>query len=113
MSAATIDWRGGHYAITDVGSRNGTFVNGMRVMQQFLRNGDTITIGDCDLRFLDDASAVSDALRLVTVPGTLAELDALVMAGRRLPAFKPSHGLADQRRAVVGRAGLEPATNGL
>ena len=49
---AVIDWNGHQYSITDIGSRNGTYVNGMRVMQRRLRNGDTITIGDCDLRFL-------------------------------------------------------------
>ena len=72
---AFIDWDGDQYTIVDIGSRNGTFVNGMRVAQRLLRNGDTITVGDCDLRFLCDAqTAAEKALRLITMPGVLADL---------------------------------------
>lgn len=72
---AMIDWDGARYSIVDIGSRNGTFVNGMRIMQHDLRNGDTITIGDCDLRFLSDIQLAADrALRLITMPGSLADL---------------------------------------
>ncbi|MDM0043338.1 FHA domain-containing protein [Variovorax dokdonensis] len=75
---AVIDWDGDHYALMDAGSRNGTFVNGLRVDRQKLRNGDMITMGDCEIRFLFDTRELSeaDALRLVTIPGTLQALDA-------------------------------------
>ena len=72
---AIIDWDGEQYTIIDIGSRNGTFVNGMRISQRLLRNGDTITVGDCDLRFLcDSETATEKALRLITMPGVLADL---------------------------------------
>ncbi|MFC5607794.1 FHA domain-containing protein [Variovorax soli] len=72
---AVIDWDGEQYTIIDIGSRNGTFVNGLRISQRLLRNGDTITVGDCDLRFLCDAETPSEkALRLITMPGALADL---------------------------------------
>jgi len=76
---AVIDWNGDHYAIIDAGSRNGTYLNKARVQRQALRNGDMITIGDCEIRFLFDQRELSEAeaLRLVTIPGTLANLDAL------------------------------------
>ena len=65
----------GVWTVRDLDSRNGTFVNGLRISQRLLRNGDTITVGDCDLRFLCDAETPSEkALRLITMPGALADL---------------------------------------
>ncbi|MDM0113911.1 FHA domain-containing protein [Variovorax sp. J22R133] len=87
-SHAVIDWNGDRYVITDVGSRNGTFVNGMRIRQRPLANGDTISIGDCELRFLYNTKTLSEseALRLVTIPGALADLDAAAaLAARHRP----------------------------
>jgi pSer/pThr/pTyr-binding forkhead associated (FHA) protein len=40
----------GRYSITDLGSRSGTYVNGTRVSQQELAEGDLIAIGDAILR---------------------------------------------------------------
>jgi Mg-chelatase subunit ChlD len=46
---AEIRLQGGGHVIQDLGSTNGTFVNGVRVMQpQQLRSGDRITIGDTE-----------------------------------------------------------------
>lgn len=42
----------GGYRIRDVGSRNGTFVNGVRVDESELQDGDTITLGSTNFRFL-------------------------------------------------------------
>ena len=44
--------------IRDLGSTNGTFVNGERVASQMLAHGDTIEIGDVKLRFLENAPQV-------------------------------------------------------
>jgi pSer/pThr/pTyr-binding forkhead associated (FHA) protein len=43
---------GSTYWLIDLGSRNGTLVNGRLVKQVELRHGDVVTIGDCDMRFL-------------------------------------------------------------
>lgn len=82
---AVIDWDGDNYTVIDTGSRNGTFVNGRAVRRQVLRNGDMITIGDCEIRFLFDTRVLPEeqALRLVTIPGALADLDAMVAAARK------------------------------
>jgi len=82
---AVIDWDGDNYTVIDTGSRNGTYVNGRRVRRQMLRNGDMISIGDCEIRFLFDTRAMSEeaALRLVTIPGALADLDAMAAAARK------------------------------
>lgn len=44
------------YVLTDLNSRNGTFLNGEKITREVLRNGDKITIGKHILRFdlLDD-----------------------------------------------------------
>lgn len=39
------------YLLTDFGSRNGTYLNGERVKQAILQNGDKITVGEHILRF--------------------------------------------------------------
>lgn len=39
------------YVLTDLASRNGTFLNGVRVHRETLQNGDKITIGETILRF--------------------------------------------------------------
>jgi diguanylate cyclase (GGDEF)-like protein len=39
------------YLVTDLNSRNGTFVNGHRIMSESLQHGDKISIGDHILRF--------------------------------------------------------------
>lgn len=54
--------------LTDLGSSNGTFVNGRRIQQHVLRHGDVLTIGGWEMRFL--------ASELAAPAATLALLDA-------------------------------------
>lgn len=63
--------------IRDMGSNNGTCVNGQRIGVCALANGDEIKIGTTLIRFLASSGEVTEdeALRLVTVPGKLTELD--------------------------------------
>ena len=39
------------YELTDSGSETGTYVNGVRITQRFLRNRDVVRIGDVELIF--------------------------------------------------------------
>ncbi len=48
---ASIDFWEGDYYITDLGSTNGTFVNGTRVSKKRLAEGDLITMGTTALEF--------------------------------------------------------------
>lgn len=43
---AKINKVGKEYILTDLNSRNGTYVNGVKVSSQILTNGDTIKIGN-------------------------------------------------------------------
>ncbi|MEJ8850445.1 FHA domain-containing protein [Variovorax rhizosphaerae] len=71
--------------IRDLKSSNGTFVNGHRIVSRALSNGDTIVIGDCQMRFLAGEEQVTpaEALRLMTIPGVLTDLDKLRKPGPR------------------------------
>jgi signal transduction histidine kinase len=53
-SQARIERSEGRYFLVDQQSKNGTFVNGMRVQRKEIRGGDTITLGELDLLFMAD-----------------------------------------------------------
>jgi len=63
--------------ITDLGSRNGTFVNGDRVETQMLAHDDTIRLGDCEIRFVagDQEFSKVEAERVSTIPRLLVDPD--------------------------------------
>ena len=44
---------GGATLIEDLGSRNGVFVNSVRVDRQHLQQGDLVTIGETQFRFVE------------------------------------------------------------
>ena len=55
---ATIERAGeGAYVVADLGSTNGTYVNGRRVERHELRSGDEVTVRNLTLLFMDDADA--------------------------------------------------------
>lgn len=93
---AAIQWTGDRFVLTDMGSRNGTYVNHERVRAHELSNGDAIIVGDCQLRFLfSGVMPTADMLRLQTSPDHLVPLEAYAarnissirrMAGRRTVA---------------------------
>src|SRR5439155_4758392 len=58
--AAIYDVNGRRY-IMDLGSRNGTFVNGAKTLQVELKIGDVIEIGGTDIRYTAAADAAARA----------------------------------------------------
>ena len=48
---ARLDYQAGQWIVTDLGSGNGTFVNGQQVRQQALRHGDELQVGNTRMRF--------------------------------------------------------------
>lgn len=45
------------YVVEDLGSTNGSFVNGERVQHFGLRDGDRLRVGNCELKFFGEGSA--------------------------------------------------------
>ena len=84
---AQLQWDRGIASIVDVGSRNGTAVNGRRVIEpQELRHGDVIRLGALELRFelphgRDDATATHPAYRVSNAMDGVVHGD-LQQAGR-------------------------------
>ena len=50
-----LTWDGQRLFLTDLGSSNGTFVNGRRIVESELRDGDVILIGPVVLRYVEIA----------------------------------------------------------
>ena len=64
---AELRLEGNHILLRDLGSRNGIVVNGSRVPQRLLRNGDLIRIGDCLGLVQEDAVMDPEPSSLVAV----------------------------------------------
>lgn len=70
---ARIEWNGEHFTVSDLGSSNGTFVNGQRVscMPFTLKDGDTLMLERLVFRFeaIAIARKVQNSFGMDTVPG--------------------------------------------
>jgi pSer/pThr/pTyr-binding forkhead associated (FHA) protein len=62
--------------ITDIGSRNGTFVNDIQIESQVLAHGDAIRLGTYEMRFIatDQEFTQVEALRMLTMQGLLVNI---------------------------------------
>ena len=66
---ASIEWRDGDWLLSDMGSHNGTFVNGATVQRHFLKAGDVLRFGDYSFKVVMDGEA-ADAANGVTYAET-------------------------------------------
>lgn len=87
---ATSDGEG--YSIIDMGSTDGTFVNGERISKERLKDGDEVTVGDCKLVVRLGAAqasvaAVTGAESSAPVPALASDLPAPAMVA---PSMTPS-----------------------
>jgi len=89
-------------AITDLGSTNGTFVNGVRISKQELRHGDVIRIGQHELKFIHE-DAQDLAATMVFAPTAAAAHTARlhVLAGARAGTVLE----VKQERTTLGKPG--------
>ena len=60
----------------DLGSTNGTYVNGKPVKQQTLRNGDLVEMGKYKIRFLHEAEGQNFEKTMIFKPGMVPPLSA-------------------------------------
>lgn len=84
----------GRFVLRDVGSLNGTYVNGARIGEHVLQNGDQIALGNTILQFVEQPDATATLTRKVTMmPGQVqSQVRSRVDAGRR---FLPAHEIRD------------------
>jgi pSer/pThr/pTyr-binding forkhead associated (FHA) protein len=98
---ARIDQAGGEYIITDLQSKNGTYVNGARVSSVKLKHGDQILVGKHTLVFELDANQVSAADKDM-VEATMFVPSTGAAPGQPLAQAAPEAGI------VAGPAPVEP-----
>src|SRR5437764_4708244 len=67
---AKIYWDNDHYVIEDLGSLNGTWVNGQRIGKATLRDGDRIAIGKHFVEFKDEGFKPLSAVPAAAGPAT-------------------------------------------
>ncbi len=74
---AVIDVERAFVTLRDLESRNGTFVNDIRIESQVLAEGDVIRLGTYEMRFVsgDQEYRRVEAFQPQTVPGLLVDLD--------------------------------------
>ena len=88
---AELSWNGEAWIVTDVGSRNGTFVNGVGVQRRRISPGDTIRFGKVSLKLGGDADEFD---------GDEAETCAVTMAAQPSQTLPSGPGA----QALVGRS---------
>lgn len=73
---AVIDVEQAFVTITDLGSRNGTFVNDVRIESQVLVHGDSVRLGSYEMRFVATEQEFTqvEAMRMLTMHGLLVNL---------------------------------------
>ncbi|RME76352.1 MAG: PAS domain S-box protein, partial [Planctomycetota bacterium] len=108
----------GGYVLLDVGSKNGTFVNGVAVARHVLRPGDKIGIGTSILVYLErsldaDATEVDPALLChggtTTVSVGPEQIERELAAPPSVPAGAEGEALAQRRLHALFRLGHELA----
>ncbi len=119
---AELEARDGSYELADLGSQNGTFVNGVRILRAPLNLGDVVSVGGTSLVFAPDGlrpaetrhgvSYAAIGLRVVTQQGKVI-LDGISFAldeGSFLGVVGPSG--SGKSTLVNALTGFRPATEG-
>lgn len=66
---AVLHMAGDAVEVEDIGSTNGTYVNGQPVKRQALRNGDLVEVGKYKIRFIHEAAGENYEKTMVFTPG--------------------------------------------
>jgi len=87
--------------VEDLGSTNGTYVNGKAIKRQVLRNGDTIEVGKYKIRFLQDEQDGGYEKTMIFKPGMVPPPLAPRPAATAAPAAAPATASAAPLSAVI------------
>jgi V8-like Glu-specific endopeptidase len=104
-------WQGGAWMVSDLGSRNGTFLNGARVLQQqVLRAGDVLLLGGAGPRFRVELPASAEVKPFLPLrPPALAPNVGTTVAMAQVPSAPgdPSSGSVGQAMVAAMPAGAQ------
>jgi adenylate cyclase len=100
---------GGGVVVVDLGSKNGTFVNGERVQRREVASGDTVRCGDVSLLLVDDAAVPAGPAPTTIFPsdGDLTRLPLEGLIAPRGSGHKTSLRLARVESATRAQDKLE------
>ena len=87
--------------VEDLGSTNGTYVNGKAIKRQVLRNGDTIEVGKYKIRFLQEEADGGYEKTMIFKPGMVPPPLAPRPAATAAPAAAPATASAAPLSAVI------------
>jgi pSer/pThr/pTyr-binding forkhead associated (FHA) protein len=101
-----LEVQGERVVLVDAKSAAGTFVNGKKVMQQILRHGDIIQVGDTQLLFQNDEASDQSTLppnSLQAKPAAAAIASVESLAGQKLSRYEIGPIIAKGQSGVVFR----------
>jgi pSer/pThr/pTyr-binding forkhead associated (FHA) protein len=101
---AKVFWQDGVYYVKDLGSLNGTFLNGNRITQAPLSFGDTVAVGKHTIRFLQDrpGEGVAEVVAAPRPGAGVAKLEGTMILDTKLRRD------VQQRIAASGAAAQAP-----
>ncbi|HWQ03429.1 MAG TPA: FHA domain-containing protein, partial [Candidatus Nitrosotenuis sp.] len=102
VHAELIFSRGGTAVLHDRGSKNGTFVNGERISERVLREGDVVQLGGCDTKLLLYREA---RRRTVALRATDLKKDVVKLGRAQDNDIKLDHPTVSQHHAEIRRRG--------
>ncbi len=94
----------GQFVLRDLDSTNGTYVNGKRISEMALTDGDVVVIADFELTFFSgNASARASATQVMTQPvaGRLTDATDLIIQVRRLHEALTHRSIATRFQPIV------------
>jgi pSer/pThr/pTyr-binding forkhead associated (FHA) protein len=94
--------------LEDLESTNGTYVNGKLVKKHALKNGDVISIGKHELKYVNDEATDEDEFEktMIIRPGMASHAAAAAKAEEQVPAAAPAGGGAAAPAAAAAEASL-------
>lgn len=93
-SHAALRRDGGRWTVHDLGSSNGTYVNGMQIMKQELAPGDVLELGGCRFTF----RAIEPAETRIDIVPESREGKTSILSVRAMQGFDPIGHIHDQMR---------------
>jgi tetratricopeptide (TPR) repeat protein len=101
--------KGGAYILKDLGSSNGTLLNGRKVLEEVLKSGDVITLGGAKVRFEAEESKAAERPAKKPARGrpAAARGRANNRQQKRLTPARP----AEKPQAVIRSAGMRKRTD--